>query len=161
MLRLWTCFYLIVKTHPFLPSPQFHLSGHAFQTAPPYTPPTTVPARLSPVPSSQFVEAVAAMVQAWYMDESTADPRMPHRAQPDRPVGLEQLRTLGVLYWKVRVQAGAPRACARVRRGGRGGGKSRALRKLSTAAVSRDFCIHREDCRLVAPAFLNGTRSSS
>lgn len=103
---------------PFLPSPQFHLSGHAFQTAPPYTPPTTVPARLSPVPSSRFVEAVAAMVQAWYMDESTADPRMPHRAQPDRPVGLEQLRTLGVLYWKVRVQAGAPRACARVRHGG-------------------------------------------
>lgn len=106
---------------PFLPSPQFHLSGHAFQTAPPYTPPTTVPARLSPVPSSRFLEAVAAMVQAWYMDESTADPRMPHRAQPDRPVGLEQLRTLGVLYWKVRVQAGAPRACARVRHGGSGG----------------------------------------
>lgn len=52
------------------------------------------------------------MVQAWYMDESTADPRMPHRAHPDRPVGLEQLRTLGVLYWKVRVRAGAPRPCA-------------------------------------------------
>lgn len=47
------------------------------------------------------------MVQAWYMDESTADPRKPHHAQPDRPVSLEQLRTLGVLYWKVRVQAGA------------------------------------------------------
>uniref|UniRef100_A0A8C6G8I3 Acireductone dioxygenase n=1 Tax=Mus spicilegus TaxID=10103 RepID=A0A8C6G8I3_MUSSI len=41
------------------------------------------------------------MVQAWYMDESTADPRKPHRAQPDRPVSLEQLRTLGVLYWKL------------------------------------------------------------
>lgn len=45
--------------------------------------------------------AAATMVQAWYMDESTADPRKPHRAQPDRPVSLEQLRTLGVLYWKL------------------------------------------------------------
>ncbi|ERE63924.1 spermine synthase-like protein [Cricetulus griseus] len=26
---------------------------------------------------------------------------MPHSAQPDSPVGLEQLRTLGVLYWKL------------------------------------------------------------
>ncbi|EDL36952.1 acireductone dioxygenase 1, isoform CRA_b [Mus musculus] len=43
------------------------------------------------------------MVQAWYMDESTADPRKPHRAQPDRPVSLEQLRTLGVLYWKIKM----------------------------------------------------------
>ncbi|KAM5263895.1 acireductone dioxygenase [Ctenodactylus gundi] len=41
------------------------------------------------------------MVQAWYMDESADDPRRPHRLQPDRPVGLEQLRGLGVLYWKL------------------------------------------------------------
>ena len=98
------------------------------------------------------------MVQAWYMDESTADPRKPHRAQPDRPVSLEQLRTLGVLYWKVRVQAGAPRACARARRAGVGGVGvgmgARVLRKLSKAAVSRDFHNCREGFGLVAPAFL-------
>ncbi|XP_045700245.1 1,2-dihydroxy-3-keto-5-methylthiopentene dioxygenase [Phyllostomus hastatus] len=41
------------------------------------------------------------MVQAWYMDDSTDDPRLPHRAEPARPVGLEQLRRLGVLYWKL------------------------------------------------------------
>ncbi|KAM8932033.1 acireductone dioxygenase isoform 2-T2 [Lycaon pictus] len=41
------------------------------------------------------------MVQAWYMDESADDPRRPHRAEPSRPVGLEQLRRLGVLYWKL------------------------------------------------------------
>ncbi|KAF6101894.1 acireductone dioxygenase 1 [Phyllostomus discolor] len=41
------------------------------------------------------------MVQAWYMDDSTEDPRLPHRAEPARPVGLEQLRRLGVLYWKL------------------------------------------------------------
>uniref|UniRef100_A0A5F5PT89 Acireductone dioxygenase n=1 Tax=Equus caballus TaxID=9796 RepID=A0A5F5PT89_HORSE len=40
------------------------------------------------------------MVQAWYMDEADDDPRRPHRAEPDRPVGLEQLRRLGVYYWK-------------------------------------------------------------
>lgn len=79
------------------------------------------------------------MVQAWYMDESTADPRMPHRAQPDRPVSLEQLRTLGVLYWKVtnecRLEYHAPAHAVGV-----GGGRHRALRKLSKAAVSKDFC---------------------
>ncbi|XP_004648115.1 1,2-dihydroxy-3-keto-5-methylthiopentene dioxygenase [Octodon degus] len=41
------------------------------------------------------------MVQAWYMDESTDDPRLPHRLNPDCPVSLEQLRKLGVLYWKL------------------------------------------------------------
>ncbi|KAK2093381.1 hypothetical protein P7K49_029910 [Saguinus oedipus] len=40
------------------------------------------------------------MVQAWYMDDAPGDPRQPHRPDPDRPVGLEQLRRLGVLYWK-------------------------------------------------------------
>lgn len=41
------------------------------------------------------------MVQAWYMDTSADDPRRPHRAEPSRAVGLEQLRRLGVHYWKV------------------------------------------------------------
>nr|XP_027793628.1 1,2-dihydroxy-3-keto-5-methylthiopentene dioxygenase [Marmota flaviventris] len=41
------------------------------------------------------------MVQAWYMDESGGDPRLPHRPEPGRAVGLEQLRGLGVLYWKL------------------------------------------------------------
>ncbi|XP_059798275.1 acireductone dioxygenase isoform X2 [Balaenoptera ricei] len=41
------------------------------------------------------------MVQAWYMDKSADDPRRPHRGEPARPVGLEQLRGLGVLYWKL------------------------------------------------------------
>ncbi|XP_054584322.1 acireductone dioxygenase [Eptesicus fuscus] len=41
------------------------------------------------------------MVQAWYLDDSAADPRRPHRAEPARPVGLEQLRRLGILYWKL------------------------------------------------------------
>lgn len=36
------------------------------------------------------------------MDESADDPRLPHRGDPCSPVGLEQLRRLGVLYWKVR-----------------------------------------------------------
>ena len=48
-----------------------------------------------------LAETGSAMVQAWYMDESADDPRLPHRAEPSRPVGLEQLRRLGVLYWKV------------------------------------------------------------
>lgn len=54
------------------------------------------------------------MVQAWYMDDAPGDPRQPHRPDPDRPVGLEQLRRLGVLYWKVRGPK-ARRACGRRR----------------------------------------------
>ncbi|KAL4694246.1 hypothetical protein H8959_013511 [Pygathrix nigripes] len=41
------------------------------------------------------------MVLAWYMDDAPGDPQQPHRPDPDRPVGLEQLRRLGVLYWKL------------------------------------------------------------
>ncbi|XP_039710953.1 acireductone dioxygenase [Pteropus medius] len=41
------------------------------------------------------------MVQAWYWDGAAGDPRRPHRAQPSRPVSLEQLRRLGILYWKL------------------------------------------------------------
>ncbi|MBW03587.1 1,2-dihydroxy-3-keto-5-methylthiopentene dioxygenase, partial [Eschrichtius robustus] len=44
-----------------------------------------------------------AMVQAWYMDKSADDPWRPHRGEPARPVGLEQLRGLGVLYWKIKM----------------------------------------------------------
>uniref|UniRef100_A0A8D0SNL7 Acireductone dioxygenase n=1 Tax=Sus scrofa TaxID=9823 RepID=A0A8D0SNL7_PIG len=55
------------------------------------------------------------MVQAWYMDESADDPRLPHRTEPARPVGLEQLRRLGVLYWKVPGTT-APKAPALARR---------------------------------------------
>lgn len=39
------------------------------------------------------------MVQAWHLDEAAGDPR--------RPVGLEQLRRLGVLYWKVPARGAA------------------------------------------------------
>ncbi|XP_007465046.1 PREDICTED: uncharacterized protein LOC103076213 [Lipotes vexillifer] len=42
-----------------------------------------------------------ATVQAWYMDDSADNPPWLHHAEPVRPVGLEQLRGLGVLYWKL------------------------------------------------------------
>ncbi|XP_025938402.1 1,2-dihydroxy-3-keto-5-methylthiopentene dioxygenase isoform X4 [Apteryx rowi] len=41
------------------------------------------------------------MVEAWYMDESPADQRAPHRLQPNRAVALQQLRELGVRYRKL------------------------------------------------------------
>ncbi|KAL0622028.1 1,2-dihydroxy-3-keto-5-methylthiopentene dioxygenase [Plecturocebus cupreus] len=52
-------------------------------------------------PGSNAAPALRAMVQAWYMDDAPGDPRQPHRRNPDRPVGLEQLQRLGVLYWKL------------------------------------------------------------
>jgi len=41
------------------------------------------------------------MVQAWYMDESDTDQRLPHQCDPPQPVGFDKLKELGVLYWKI------------------------------------------------------------
>lgn len=41
------------------------------------------------------------MVQAWFMDSSNADQRLPHQLDPPQPVSLEDLSNSGVLYWKL------------------------------------------------------------
>eukprot|EP01147_Barroeca_monosierra_P004909 gene4909-6910_t len=43
------------------------------------------------------------MVQAWVMDTSDADQRLPHKTEPVQPITVEDLRELGVLYWHVPV----------------------------------------------------------
>ncbi|TWW71636.1 acireductone dioxygenase [Takifugu flavidus] len=40
-------------------------------------------------------------LEAWYLDDSEDDQRKPHRQNPNRAVSLEQLKTLGVFYWKL------------------------------------------------------------
>eukprot|EP00798_Chlamydomonas_sp_ICE-L_P022316 gene22316-29389_t len=40
-------------------------------------------------------------IQAWYMDDSTDDQRLPHKLEPDQPAPLDVLKKLGVLYWRV------------------------------------------------------------
>ncbi|CAL1396577.1 unnamed protein product [Linum trigynum] len=40
-------------------------------------------------------------IQAWFMDESSEDQRLPHRRNPDEPVSIDYLAELGVLYWKL------------------------------------------------------------
>lgn len=39
--------------------------------------------------------------EAWYMDSSDEDQRKPHRLNPNRPVSLDELKALGVHYWKL------------------------------------------------------------
>jgi 1,2-dihydroxy-3-keto-5-methylthiopentene dioxygenase len=39
------------------------------------------------------------MVEAWYMDSTDADQREEHKQEPNKPVTLEQLAQIGVLYW--------------------------------------------------------------
>eukprot|EP00243_Klebsormidium_subtile_P008434 TRINITY_DN39_c0_g1_i1.p1 TRINITY_DN39_c0_g1~~TRINITY_DN39_c0_g1_i1.p1 ORF type:complete len:194 (+),score=64.23 TRINITY_DN39_c0_g1_i1:39-620(+) len=43
--------------------------------------------------------ANAVRPEAWYMDESDADQRLPHKLEPNQPVSREQLAELGVLHW--------------------------------------------------------------
>jgi hypothetical protein len=38
-------------------------------------------------------------VEAWYMDDSSEDQRLPHRQNPNKPATKEQLDELGVLQW--------------------------------------------------------------
>ncbi|KAL7872953.1 hypothetical protein AOLI_G00120240 [Acnodon oligacanthus] len=40
-------------------------------------------------------------IDAWYMDESAEDQRLPHRLEPNKPVSLEDLQKIGVFYWKL------------------------------------------------------------
>ncbi|CAI5475715.1 unnamed protein product [Closterium sp. Yama58-4] len=39
--------------------------------------------------------------EAWYMDDSSDDQRLPHRLDPNQPCSLETLSELGILYWKL------------------------------------------------------------
>ncbi|XP_059446678.1 acireductone dioxygenase 1-like [Corylus avellana] len=38
-------------------------------------------------------------IEAWFMDESEEDPRLPHHRNPKEFVSLDHLADLGVLYW--------------------------------------------------------------
>lgn len=40
-------------------------------------------------------------IEAWYMDESNDDPRLPHHRNPKEYVSLDTLAEIGVLHWKL------------------------------------------------------------
>lgn len=42
-------------------------------------------------------------MEAWYMDSSDEDQRKPHRLNPNQPVSLQELKEIGVFYWKVKL----------------------------------------------------------
>lgn len=42
-----------------------------------------------------------ALIEAWFMDDSDEDHRMPHKLNPNEPVSLKELENIGVFYWKV------------------------------------------------------------
>ncbi|KAI5347799.1 hypothetical protein L3X38_000686 [Prunus dulcis] len=41
------------------------------------------------------------VIQAWYMDDSDEDQRLPHHREPKEFVSLDQLTELGVLSWRL------------------------------------------------------------
>uniref|UniRef100_A0A3B1K4Z4 Acireductone dioxygenase n=1 Tax=Astyanax mexicanus TaxID=7994 RepID=A0A3B1K4Z4_ASTMX len=42
-----------------------------------------------------------SVIEAWFMDESSSDQRLPHRLEPNQPVSLQELQKIGVFYWKL------------------------------------------------------------
>ncbi|XP_059782168.1 acireductone dioxygenase-like [Balaenoptera ricei] len=87
-----------LATHPHRPTPPiFHTLPHFPELATPSSHQAFGPAGLGPGGSAPG----PATVQAWYTDNSADNPSWLHHAEPVRPVGLEQLRGLGVLYWKL------------------------------------------------------------
>ncbi|XP_020871621.1 1,2-dihydroxy-3-keto-5-methylthiopentene dioxygenase 4 isoform X3 [Arabidopsis lyrata subsp. lyrata] len=44
---------------------------------------------------------MALEVEAWFMDDSNEDQRLPHHLNPKELVSLDYLAELGVLYWKL------------------------------------------------------------
>ena len=40
-------------------------------------------------------------LDAWYIDDSDEDQRMPHKLNPNQPVSLEDLQKLGIFHFKV------------------------------------------------------------
>lgn len=44
-------------------------------------------------------------LDAWYMDESQEDQRLPHKQEPNKPCPVSKLRELGVLSWKLDADA--------------------------------------------------------
>jgi len=76
------------------------------------------------------------MVQAWFMDSSDADQRLPHQLDPPQPVSIESLAKIGVLYFNINVddqgefkKEGAPLDLLR---------KERGYSYEDTITVSRD-----------------------
>lgn len=61
---------------------------------------------LKALPNSHITNVVSTVnmsaIEAWHMDESEEDQKLPHRLNPNQSVSLKQLEEIGVYYWKVR-----------------------------------------------------------
>ncbi|CAD7702401.1 unnamed protein product [Ostreobium quekettii] len=45
--------------------------------------------------------AEESSLEAWYMDDTDLDQRLPHRKNPNKPCSVDTLRALGVLSWSL------------------------------------------------------------
>jgi 1,2-dihydroxy-3-keto-5-methylthiopentene dioxygenase len=52
-------------------------------------------------PHSQPEDPKTANIEAWYMDDSPDDQRLPHRQYPNLPCSAETLQSLGIKYWSM------------------------------------------------------------
>ncbi|XP_060790673.1 acireductone dioxygenase [Neoarius graeffei] len=44
---------------------------------------------------------ITSTLEAWYMDESSEDQRLPHKLDPNEAVSLQTLQKIGVCHWKL------------------------------------------------------------
>ncbi|RLN39112.1 heat stress transcription factor A-2d-like [Panicum miliaceum] len=49
----------------------------------------------------QFQDGKEEVIQAWYMDDSEEDQRLPHRREPKEFISLDKLSELGILSWRL------------------------------------------------------------
>uniref|UniRef100_G3MP97 Acireductone dioxygenase n=1 Tax=Amblyomma maculatum TaxID=34609 RepID=G3MP97_AMBMU len=50
---------------------------------------------------SSFQDGKEEVIEAWYMDDSEEDQRLPHHREPKEYVPLEKLKELGVISWRL------------------------------------------------------------
>jgi len=51
---------------------------------------------------TSYQDGKEAVIEAWYMDDSEEDQRLPHHREPKEFLSLEKLKELGVVSWRLR-----------------------------------------------------------
>ncbi|CAH9076886.1 unnamed protein product [Cuscuta europaea] len=103
--------HLLSVASPFVPSPDvspirifpsFIVCEQSQSTTPTGNPATGKLMGIHTTFSSSIIkDSREEVIQAWYMDDSNADQRLPHHREPNLFVSFDKLDELGVLSWRL------------------------------------------------------------